>query len=399
MCDSIKRAIVTLSSSSLMLLAMLPAIASQPINPGQLNSQAVGLSQQWRDSRGTIMVDGSLTRRDIRSQHSGSISALFRLTDDTDQIPFAQLGLNHYPNGQILHAGLGHRWWNGAESWWGVNLFYDHQLKEHHQRLSVGTEMQHDCLKLAVNGYLPLSGRRVLKNSLTDAIRPAQGCDAHVEAYVPQCPWLGFRSVGSYYAGTSGVILESQEFKEWHYPTVTLGLNVVPFPLVKISYDYTLGKQQMKAHRVTLQLTYRFNRSLKEQLQSDQVRQLRSCQGSQLDLVSRHYQLVFRRYQLSNKTTPHQIELNTTPPITRETPKNITEREQKQNRYRDFVSHLREKNIVTPDTLQAIEKEVIQPIFNRQEFDPAVFEEISESCGVLNEWIQFKQDYPGFSGD
>ncbi|WP_253307045.1 inverse autotransporter beta domain-containing protein [unidentified bacterial endosymbiont] len=319
----INRVTVLLTSSFSMLLAILPAIASHPIHTVQPNSQAGGVSRQWRGSRGTVVVDWPLNRSNSRSQQRGAISGLLRLGDDATEIPFAQLGLNHYPSGQLLSIGVGQRWWNGADTRWGLNLFYDYQLKEHHQRCSVGSEIQHDFLKLAVNGYLPLSGNRALKNSLTDFTRPARGVDAHVAAYVPQFPWLGLRGEWSYDAGTPGILVE-QEFKKSRAPTrVILGLNVIPFPLFKISYDYRIGKQQINAHRVALQLTYQFNRSLKEQLQSDQVRHFRSCEGGQLELVSRRYLMVL------NKTTS----------ITGETPKKISEAEEKEN-FLAYLSHL-----------------------------------------------------------
>jgi hypothetical protein len=320
------------------------------------------------------------------------------------------LGLNDYPSGQILHAGFGQRWWNGADSCWGVNLFYDYQLKEHHQRLSVGAEMQHDCLKLALNGYLPLSGKRALNNSRTDAIRPAQGVDLQIGASLPQLPWLGLRSVVSYYNGSTGLLLKSQKFKEQHYPTVLLGLNVIPFPLFKISYDYEIGKQQLKEHRVALQLIYRFNRSLEEQLHSDQVRQVRSCQGSQLDLVSRRYQLVHRRYQMPNKGTPHQIGLNNTiSPITRETPKNTTAIEQQKNRYRNlyhgFISQLsKDKDLISQcgaednynypeEFFKKLINTVDKVISNEnEERIPEVLGELFESLNLSNEWQQFTRD-------
>lgn len=147
----IRCVMTTLSSFSLMLLAILPAAASHPIHTVQSNSQAGGVSRQWRGSRGTVVVDWPLTLSDSRSQQRGAISGLLRLGDDATQIPFAQLGLNHYLSGQLLSVGVGQRWWNGADTSWGLNLFYDYQLKEHHQRCSVGTEIQHDFLKLALN--------------------------------------------------------------------------------------------------------------------------------------------------------------------------------------------------------------------------------------------------------
>lgn len=83
----IRCVMTTLSSFSLILLATLPAAVSHPIHTVWSSSQAVGDSQQWRGSRGTVVVDWPLTLNNSRSQQRGAISGLLRLGEDLQRSP------------------------------------------------------------------------------------------------------------------------------------------------------------------------------------------------------------------------------------------------------------------------------------------------------------------------
>jgi opacity protein-like surface antigen len=381
----------------LILLASSPALASSRTDIVQPNHNAVGDYPLWW-RWGQIVVEGSSLRGGSRLAQARSMSALFRLGGDEQEFPFIQSGVNRDPSGKTLHVGLGQRGWINAETRWGVNLFYDYQLNQHHQRLGVGSEMQRNCLKLTVNGYLPLSRQRVTS---AEATRPAWGLDTHIDAYLPRCPWVGFRVIGNYYAGTTGIALPPSGFKKRYYPTVMLGLNYLPLPLFKISYDYVIGKQQMRDHRVNLQLIYRFNLSLKEQLQTDQVRHLRTNQGSQLEVVARHSHIV-----LTRTTSPIISQVGYSHSEMSDKDKKMLDIKKQMDFHGNFISFLEEKDLCRPKEYKVL-RQIVDHYFllfkskvlegesiNSDIKNYVNFEELYEDKNIIDHWNHFQQNRP-----
>jgi Inverse autotransporter, beta-domain len=228
---------------------------------------------------------------------TSQVTALFPLwrqqTLAEQRVLFTQLGLHHQRHqNTTLNLGVGQRHLI-SEAWMlGYNLFYDVLLPHHHQRLGLGAEARRDYLSLALNGYYPISHWKSGNESEQYCARPARGADVTVEAYLPQHPHLGIKvNAERYFDDQVGAFTPHAKQR---IASVTLGLHYTPVPLVKVSYDCTLG--QRAAHRcrqqVALSIDYQLGIPLAQQLERQQVIQRRSLLGSLLEPVQRNHQIL-----------------------------------------------------------------------------------------------------------
>ena len=114
-----------------------------------------------------------------------------------EHLYFTQLRLgNHEPyiNGDqrvLLNAGLGFRTLvNNSNAILGVNVFYDHEFEQEHQRASVGVEYQASNFQAYANAYDRLSEKSsyaVGAQTITEEV--LNGYDYSLVGQVPYMPW------------------------------------------------------------------------------------------------------------------------------------------------------------------------------------------------------------------
>ncbi|ADE38377.1 inverse autotransporter beta domain-containing protein [Candidatus Puniceispirillum marinum] len=62
-------------------------------------------------------------------------------------------------NRDTVNLGVGRRFLSDDESWmYGINVFYDHEIKFGHQRASIGGEMKNAAFEITANKYVAISG-------------------------------------------------------------------------------------------------------------------------------------------------------------------------------------------------------------------------------------------------
>lgn len=62
-------------------------------------------------------------------------------------------------NRDTVNLGIGRRFLSDDESWmYGINAFYDYELKYGHQRASIGGEMKNAAFEISANKYVAISG-------------------------------------------------------------------------------------------------------------------------------------------------------------------------------------------------------------------------------------------------
>lgn len=73
----------------------------------------------------------------------------------------------------------------------GVNVFYDREWRQAHNRLGVGAEVKWNTADLAANYYYDLSGKRTVANGVTE--QPLNGNNIELTNQLPYLPWARAR--------------------------------------------------------------------------------------------------------------------------------------------------------------------------------------------------------------
>ncbi len=246
-------------------------------------------SQQWLNQWGEaeIALQGS---RSDRLQ--GSVGVLLPLQQSSQQLLFTQGGWQRDPEGTLLSLGIGQRWFYSAPSYWGYNLFYDYRRHGQHQRLGLGVEQRHSSLSWNLNGYLPLSPRRLVANR-ADWVRPARGLDLRLQYQPPQQPHWQVNLTTERYFGT---IDSARDHTLQRNPTaVTLGVAYTPLPLVTAGYGFKVGSGRQRTHQLQLTLHYHLGVPLAHQLDPQQVAAAHSLDRNRLALVQRNFRMVLQQ--------------------------------------------------------------------------------------------------------
>lgn len=266
-------------------------VASQPrqLAAPVLINHLAKKSQQWLNQWGEaeIALQGS---RSDRLQ--GNVGMLLPLQQSSQQLLFTQGGWHRDQEGTLLSLGIGQRWFYSADSYWGYNLFYDHRRHGQHQRLGLGVEQRHSSLIWNLNGYLPLSPRRLVANR-ADWVRPARGIDLHLQYQPPQQPHWQVNLTTERYFGTIPAVRDHTLQRN---PTaVTLGVAYTPLPLVTAGYGFKLGSGRQRSHQLQLTLHYQLGVPLAHQLDPQQVAATHSVDRNRLALVQRNFRMVLQQ--------------------------------------------------------------------------------------------------------
>tara|TARA_B100001142_G_C14185677_1_gene597928 strand:- start:61 stop:915 length:855 start_codon:yes stop_codon:yes gene_type:complete len=110
------------------------------------------------------------------------------LSDTDNSLSFLQGSFsNHDSDRKTLNLGLGQRILSDDENFmYGLNIFYDHELDQDHQRGSIGAEIKSSILELNTNHYFGISNELTGKNSVKEEV--ADGYDLEIGAHVPYMP-------------------------------------------------------------------------------------------------------------------------------------------------------------------------------------------------------------------
>lgn len=254
----------------------------------ELNQQANNRLSSLLNPLGTVNV--SLNTDKTFSLKNSAFSLLAPLWQDTSWMLFNQTQLHHTDERRQLNTGFGLRYITD-NALYGGNLFYDYDLSERHRRLGSGLEYGRDYLKLSANYYARLSEWRASTKVEDYDARPATGWDLRANAYLPSWPQLGGKVAFEQYYGDD-VALFNRDNRLRNPYAMTAGLSYTPFPLMTVSAEQRLGKDNLKESRLGVQFTLGLGTPLHKQLSADSVAATRSLAGSRHDLVDRNNNIV-----------------------------------------------------------------------------------------------------------
>lgn len=268
---------------------------------GHFSGAASSEVQAWLSQFGTARVQLSV---DTQGRwNDSSVDFLLPLYDGPKNMLFAQLGYRAPEGRQTGNIGFGWRTFRG--NWmYGANLFLDNDFTGSNRRVGFGAEAWTDYLKLSANTYFGMTGWHQSRDFANYDERPADGWDIRAEAWLPDYPQLGGRLVYEQYRGNS-VALVDKNNRQNSPATLTAGLSWTPVPLLTTAVDYQTGSN-ISDTRFSLMLRYQPGVSLREQLNPDAVRIMRTLAVSRHDLVERNNAIVldYRKQEMITLALP-----------------------------------------------------------------------------------------------
>ena len=97
-------------------------------------------------------------------------------------------------NRYIGNLGFGYRFLNSNKSMmFGVNSFYDKDIKESHSRVSLGFEAKASILDFSFNEYRKTTNQKIVDGTREQAL---SGNDYNISSQVPYLPWTTFNYQG-----------------------------------------------------------------------------------------------------------------------------------------------------------------------------------------------------------
>ena len=122
--------------------------------------------------------------RDILSKENSNLFTQFSIHNNEVN------GDNRY----IGNLGLGYRFLNSDKSMmFGVNSFYDRDIREDHSRVSLGFEAKASILDFTLNKYQKTTNMKVANGEEEQAL---SGLDYNLSSQVPYMPWTTFNFQG-----------------------------------------------------------------------------------------------------------------------------------------------------------------------------------------------------------
>lgn len=273
--------------------------------------------------RANGVMDESLTKNfhsygtlDIKSDFvskpedpSVSLNALVPLTNNESKVVFAQFGLQlnneeNYEGRDFLNFGLG--WRHVNENYlFGVNTFYDYDLKRGHERASLGLEGWLDYVKFSGNYYFPISNWKLSPTNSEFDERPARGMDISAQAFLPNYPNLGASVTFAAYRGLSS--LEGSEIGTDDPYSLDVGIIYTPFPLVNLDFGFRKKSDSAPSFVSNIEFSYKFGKSFSEQVSPENVKNSRLVKNQILDVVKRNNNIVLERKKRENNVETEPV--------------------------------------------------------------------------------------------
>ncbi|WP_392564374.1 Ig-like domain-containing protein [Orbus wheelerorum] len=267
--------------------------------------------QTWLNQYGNSRIQ-------INSNGNYSAELLVPWFENKNNLFFSQSRISREDgNKSTLNLGLGYR--NYLDNWmWGVNSFYDRDLKNNNARLGAGFEFGANYLKLSTNGYFRLTDWRQSKldefNDYDE--RPANGFDIRAEGYLPSYPNLGGNLLYEKYFGENVNLKGSSSLSNLKDDpeAYTVGLSYTPVPLFSFKLNQTMG--DVTETKGIFELNYRMGVPLAQQLNEKFVAEMRTLQGSRYDFVDRNNAIVmqYKKQVLLRIALPKTLSIIATKP-------------------------------------------------------------------------------------
>lgn len=283
---------------------MIPATAQSSVTYPEQQAAAAGLSQpgsQWFGQVGQAEVRLSGHSMDSLS---GGAELLLPFVDQPQELLFTQWGLHRNQRTTTLNAGIGYRWFDASQGYWGTNLFYDRQFHSAYHRWGIGIEQCYRHCRIALNSYFPIQALFTISDKATAYASPAFGIDLRCQYQIPTLPhWRVNLQAERYW----GDIIVSKGKTVENHSAMTLGVDYTPIPLITAGYGFRYDNTQKKSHQLHLQLNYRFGVPSSQQLNPQQVAANRPLNLERLALVQRNPQIVLRQIAVIKLELPSQL--------------------------------------------------------------------------------------------
>lgn len=277
---------------------MIPATAQSSVTYPEQQAAAAGLSQpssQWFGQVGQAEVRLSGHSMDSLS---GGAELLLPFMDQPQELLFTQWGLHRNQRTTTLNAGIGYRWFDESQGYWGTNLFYDRQFHSAYHRWGIGIEQCYRHCRIALNSYFPIQAPFTISDKATAYASPAFGIDLRCQYQIPTLPhWRVNLRAERYW----GDIIVSKGKTVENHSAMTLGVDYTPIPLITAGYSFRYDNAQKKSHQLHLQLNYRFGVPSSQQLNPQQVAANQPLNLERLALVQRNPQIVLKQTLLKQK--------------------------------------------------------------------------------------------------
>lgn len=255
---------------------------------GMATGQANGQLQQFLGKFGTARVQ--LNADDNFSLKNSQLDLLIPIYEQFDRLVFTQGSVHRTDDRSQANLGFGFRRFYG--SWMmGANTFFDYDLSRDHARSGVGIEYGRDFLKLAGNGYTPLTGWKESPDVKGYEERPARGWELTAQGWIPALPQLGGKLTYEQYYGKE-VALFGKDNRQHNPRAVTAGVTYTPVPLLTLTAEKRQGQSGKNDARFGLGLTWQPGVPLRHQLDSAGVGTLRTLAGGRYDFVERNNNIV-----------------------------------------------------------------------------------------------------------
>lgn len=305
------------------LFAVLPANAAQSItadnpeylpNSGMLNSVATTLSsnhsdgikstvkgmatgkaastaEEWLNQFGTARVNIAVD--DDGKWDDSSLDLFTPLYDNKQSVWFTQFGLRA-PDGRVTgNIGTGVRTYFLQNWMLGGNVFFDNDFTGKNRRVGFGAEAWTNYLKLSANTYVGTTNWHDSRDFDDYYEKPADGFDIRAEGFLPTYPQLGAKLMYEKYYGNKVALFDKDTLQ--HNPSaITTGLSYTPVPLISLAADYRQGQDSKSETKFQVNVRYDIGQNWRAQLDPNNVRAIRTLEGSRYDLVERNNQIILQ---------------------------------------------------------------------------------------------------------
>lgn len=169
-------------------------------------STAKRMGASYLSSQIKSRLSNWLSRTDIdyaiqeKNKPVGSVETIQPLYFNDWHTVFWQGRLAYSNKSTTANLGLGYRYLTNDKHWmWGVNTFYDENVRFLHRRLGIGGELFTSYLTFRANYYDALSGQKKVGANTYE--RALDGFDASIETPVPYFSWMRFTAQGYHWQG------------------------------------------------------------------------------------------------------------------------------------------------------------------------------------------------------
>ncbi|MFJ7311479.1 ZirU family protein [Pseudomonas sp. NPDC098747] len=289
----------------------------------QLTDQAVNRVTGMATSSVGQAIEGVLNKKGTAkvgisaSVESGqvdySLDYLHPMLETETSTLFSQIGMRTSNEREIGNIGVGYRSAVNEGLMLGANMFLDQDFSRDHTRASVGVEAWAEAARLSANVYTPVSGWKDSEDHelITDPEtyilqeRPAKGWDVNVEGPIPGVPQLAVTGEYFEWKGDKVDALGSRGELEKDPKGYSVGVKWQPMPLVGFVAEHSEVSGSDSDFSLGMDLTWNFDLSLQEQLDSTNSFAVKPLDQARKELVTRNHEMVLE-YREKSKVAPIQ---------------------------------------------------------------------------------------------